>query len=512
MLHFSGEVHLIPANTPLEKPLSKAPHWNGSFTLQAEDIYKLYFHGPAFQVLAGVQKNGELVLGKLNKQIPPLMESDKKLVSVPILVELCLQTAGVWDIGKDGSLSLPQSIGSLRLFENNRLCGRRPSRRDASTSATADTSSPSASSRQSARACSRNPTVSTSTPCRSGRRAPILVDELAVLDARGLVDDREVEGVTTSGVVVLPFAVHNRAGAGVLDLRWLLLEHQRGGVRQPLAVQVFVDVPDFPEHRPPGGARPAVVDLRELLMHAQPVNTMMVEKPGDGRCEADCLADLPALVDHDVPEDDFARRGEVLEVDPRSDRCFLVGEQPHPNGLDARPACVVAEERGHDDVVVDPAERISGVAFRGRQLDLAFFGLGPADFSVSAGFPQGVVEDAGHEAAPAADESWGSGTREVCPPAGAYATVRPSWLIAYRSRVLTASRCVVSVWSVSFATGFSMRHCCATCAWLHCRSGSVARTSSTWQVVFPRPRRMSLTCPRVAWLLGSRRSRRGRIS
>jgi hypothetical protein len=118
MLHFSGEVHLIPANTPLEKPKSKAPHWNGSYTLQAEDIYKLYFHGPAFQVLEGVQKNGETVLGKLNKQIPPLMESDKKLVSVPILVELCLQTAGVWDIGKDGSLSLPQSIGALRLFEN----------------------------------------------------------------------------------------------------------------------------------------------------------------------------------------------------------------------------------------------------------------------------------------------------------------------------------------------------------------------------------------------------------
>jgi acyl transferase domain-containing protein/NAD(P)-dependent dehydrogenase (short-subunit alcohol dehydrogenase family) len=118
MLHFSGEVHLIPANTPLEKPKSKAPHWNGSYTLQAEDIYKLYFHGPAFQVLEGVQKNGETVLGKLNKQIPPLMDSDKKLVSVPILVELCLQTAGVWDIGIDGSLSLPHSIGALRLFEN----------------------------------------------------------------------------------------------------------------------------------------------------------------------------------------------------------------------------------------------------------------------------------------------------------------------------------------------------------------------------------------------------------
>ena len=118
LLHFSGQVYLVPANLPQVKTEGKAPQWNGAYTLQAKDIYKLYFHGPAFQVLEGVKRNGDVFLGKLNRQIPPLSKQEKSMISVPILVELCLQTAGVWDIGKAGTLSLPKSIGALRLYEN----------------------------------------------------------------------------------------------------------------------------------------------------------------------------------------------------------------------------------------------------------------------------------------------------------------------------------------------------------------------------------------------------------
>ena len=118
LVHFAGKVFLVPANQPLSRPTGKAPRWSKSHTLPAEDIYKLYFHGPAFQVLEGVQRNGETVVGKLNKQLPPLTENEQTLVSVPVLVELCLQTAGVWDIGTSDALSLPKSIGSLQLYEN----------------------------------------------------------------------------------------------------------------------------------------------------------------------------------------------------------------------------------------------------------------------------------------------------------------------------------------------------------------------------------------------------------
>ena len=118
LLHFSGQVHLVPSSQQLSISAGKAPHWNGKYTLQAKDIYKLYFHGPAFQVLEGVQVDGNTVLGKLNRQLPPLSEKEKNNFAVPILVELCLQTAGIWDIGTSDALSLPKSIGKLRLFEN----------------------------------------------------------------------------------------------------------------------------------------------------------------------------------------------------------------------------------------------------------------------------------------------------------------------------------------------------------------------------------------------------------
>ena len=71
-LHFSGKVYLKPLETEIREANSESPKWNGSYTVQAEDIYQLYFHGPAFQVLEGVQRSGDTVLGKLNKKLPAI--------------------------------------------------------------------------------------------------------------------------------------------------------------------------------------------------------------------------------------------------------------------------------------------------------------------------------------------------------------------------------------------------------------------------------------------------------
>jgi len=115
--HFSGKVHLAP----IEKSLTpshefKIPALNGRAEVDAKDIYQLYFHGPAFQVLQGVQQDGEFVLGRC--QFGPLEEVDRLLnaASQPLLVESCFQTAGVWEIGHDGRFSLPRSIGKLSLY------------------------------------------------------------------------------------------------------------------------------------------------------------------------------------------------------------------------------------------------------------------------------------------------------------------------------------------------------------------------------------------------------------
>ena len=118
LLHFTGKVSLLPGNEPLEKAVIEPPHWNGAYKVSAEQIYRLYFHGPSFQVLEGVQRaEGGGVTGKLRTDLPLISGDRQTSLTRPALVELCLQTAGIWEAGKTGVLALPGSIGLLKLYE-----------------------------------------------------------------------------------------------------------------------------------------------------------------------------------------------------------------------------------------------------------------------------------------------------------------------------------------------------------------------------------------------------------
>ncbi len=115
--HFAGKVHLKPLDVPLQEVKIKPPEWNGAYTVEAADIYRLYFHGPSFQVLEGVQRSGNVVLGKLSSSLPSITRNGKEDPTTPVLVELCMQTAGVWEAGSTGILALPRSIGELTLYK-----------------------------------------------------------------------------------------------------------------------------------------------------------------------------------------------------------------------------------------------------------------------------------------------------------------------------------------------------------------------------------------------------------
>ena len=117
MQHFSGKVYLVPTDEPVALGLVEPPHWNMESSVKKEDIYRLYFHGPAFQVLEGVERTNGTVLGKLQTGLPSITAHQQNLMSLPLLVELCMQTAGVYEIGETGALSLPKSIGSLTLHQ-----------------------------------------------------------------------------------------------------------------------------------------------------------------------------------------------------------------------------------------------------------------------------------------------------------------------------------------------------------------------------------------------------------
>jgi NAD(P)-dependent dehydrogenase (short-subunit alcohol dehydrogenase family)/acyl carrier protein len=114
--HFSGTVHLKANRQDIDQLVTAPPSWNGKTTLGRDEIYTLYFHGPAFQVIEGVQRDKEGLLGKLNSGLPPITSQPVSLDTNPVLIELCLQTSGIWEIGKTGAMSLPKSIGHVRLY------------------------------------------------------------------------------------------------------------------------------------------------------------------------------------------------------------------------------------------------------------------------------------------------------------------------------------------------------------------------------------------------------------
>jgi hypothetical protein len=91
-------------------------------------VYRVYFHGPAYQVLRRVWRAGDRVVGELAAPLPPdHLPVEPPTCIAPRLIELCFQTAGVWEMGTTGRLALPQRIAAIDVLapsaaENGRTC------------------------------------------------------------------------------------------------------------------------------------------------------------------------------------------------------------------------------------------------------------------------------------------------------------------------------------------------------------------------------------------------------
>ena len=107
--HFTGSVRLAaepPAHERDETP-TKPP----SVTVGHDDIYRVYFHGPAYQVLSdGWQYDGGAV-GRFSEDLPAgHVPEDGPTATQPRLAELCFQAAGLWEITQTGQMSLPAHV------------------------------------------------------------------------------------------------------------------------------------------------------------------------------------------------------------------------------------------------------------------------------------------------------------------------------------------------------------------------------------------------------------------
>ncbi len=113
--HFRSQVRLVK-----EKPVavkSKAPGKAQGAVVGKEEIYKLYFHGPAYQVLQNVWKSGKRLIGEFSTTLPHNHTPAERLtLADPRLIELCFQTAGIWEMGAKDRMGLPYRITSVKFI------------------------------------------------------------------------------------------------------------------------------------------------------------------------------------------------------------------------------------------------------------------------------------------------------------------------------------------------------------------------------------------------------------
>lgn len=113
-IHFTADVRLARGAPPaprlaFERPAKPA----GWFK---DQIYQVYFHGPAYQVLSEVHLDGNAAIGVLANDLPPdTAPAEAAALMAPRLVELCLQTAAAWEFKSTTRLALPSRIGSVKV-------------------------------------------------------------------------------------------------------------------------------------------------------------------------------------------------------------------------------------------------------------------------------------------------------------------------------------------------------------------------------------------------------------
>jgi NAD(P)-dependent dehydrogenase (short-subunit alcohol dehydrogenase family) len=107
--HFTARVR-VSQQTPGAVTGPK-PRLSAEAIVDAAHIYRIYFHGPAYQVLEKAWWDGEHMVGELMPHLPDECQaSDGPTVIGPRLIELCFQTAGLWEMAAQNRMGLPWQV------------------------------------------------------------------------------------------------------------------------------------------------------------------------------------------------------------------------------------------------------------------------------------------------------------------------------------------------------------------------------------------------------------------
>jgi len=113
--HFTARIRLSTQKPAAPKGGRPGQPDNGR-KLEAADIYKLYFHGPAYQVLESSWKAGSRVVGLYSAALPPNhIPAEIPVLVSPRLIELCFQTASLWELADTSRMGLPYRVDRIEI-------------------------------------------------------------------------------------------------------------------------------------------------------------------------------------------------------------------------------------------------------------------------------------------------------------------------------------------------------------------------------------------------------------
>jgi acyl transferase domain-containing protein/NAD(P)-dependent dehydrogenase (short-subunit alcohol dehydrogenase family)/acyl carrier protein len=116
--HFTGCVRLI-SNAPQGAKRKEAPKAESTIKVGASNVYQIYFHGPAYQVIDSAWKSGDQIIGRFASTLPPNhVPADLPLLVAPRFVELCFQTASLSGLVHQSRMGLPYGFQELKIVSS----------------------------------------------------------------------------------------------------------------------------------------------------------------------------------------------------------------------------------------------------------------------------------------------------------------------------------------------------------------------------------------------------------
>lgn len=102
----------FPGESPGARP-TRLPAFPGPQAVGAQEIYRLFFHGPAFQVVEAAEWRDGALLTRLQAPLPPWHRDGRATLTAPRLLELALQSAGLLALAERLSMEIPCTIARI---------------------------------------------------------------------------------------------------------------------------------------------------------------------------------------------------------------------------------------------------------------------------------------------------------------------------------------------------------------------------------------------------------------